>query len=378
MMIGSDDEGTEDAIILNGVSKAFGNHLALERVSFTVPNGKFLAILGPSGCGKSTLLGVIAGYVPQDSGTVQLLGRPVTRDTPCERRGIGMVFQQPTLFPHFTVSENIAFPLRARNTPASLIRSKVAEAIELVGIGGLDQRLPDTLSGGQQQRVALARALVFGPRVVLLDEPLSALDRPTREMLQEEIRHLQRRTRATFVHVTHDREEAMAMADLIAVMADGHIVQRGAPEDLYGKPETEFVARFFGDCNILSGLVRTDRGAPETVTEAGVVLSRGAHPPGAKPGDRVSVILWPEMFTLDQSAPVESADRSSVLAQIVDLRYLGSTALLTVETPLGRLKVRQNRSGDHPSVPASGQGRLSWSPERARAVALGNAAASHG
>jgi ABC-type Fe3+/spermidine/putrescine transport system ATPase subunit len=375
-MSGNEDQGIQDDIVLNSVSKAFSGHVALDQVSFAVPGGKFLAILGPSGCGKSTLLGVIAGYIAQDSGALRLLGRPVPRDTPCERRGIGMVFQQPTLFPHFTVSENIAFPLRARNTRASLIGSKVAEAIELVGIEGLGQRLPDTLSGGQKQRVALARALVFGPRIVLLDEPLSALDRPTREMLQEEIRRLQRRTRATFVHVTHDREEAMAMADLIAVMADGQIVQIGSPEDLYEKPVTEFVARFFGDCNVVSGLVRSERGNPETVSEAGVVLSRGAHPPGAKLGDRVSVILWPDMFTLDQSPRVEGAGRSSILAQIVDLRYLGATALVTVETPLGQLKVRQSRTGDQPSIPSSGQTRLSWSPERARTVALGNTAAS--
>jgi len=355
------------AVELEGLSKAFGSVRALGEVTLSVPSGALVAVLGPSGSGKSTLLGVIAGFIPQDRGTIHLFGHLVRRDLPSESRGLGMVFQQPTLFPHYSVWNNIAFPLRARGIDGAALHAKVASAVRLVGIDGLEQRLPHTLSGGQQQRVALARALVFEPQLVLLDEPLSALDRPTRELLQEEIRQLQRRTLATFVHVTHDREEALAMANLIVIMRDGHVVQVGRPEELYWRPQSEFVARFFGACNVARGTVRQVDGYIETVADAGVLLSRAGGTPAAAAGGDVPVVLWPELLRVTAADDPRQLP-SSVPARILDRRFLGHTSLLTLDTPIGVVKARVNLARDAASACLQDAVRLSWNPKEARAL----------
>jgi putative spermidine/putrescine transport system ATP-binding protein len=235
---------------LDGITRRYGAVAALGGVSLAVAAGEFLTLLGPSGSGKTTLLNIIAGFVAPDEGRIVLEGRDITA-LPAERRDFGMVFQGYALFPHMTVAENVAFALRVRGMGRAEREARVGEALDLVQLGGLGGRRPAQLSGGQQQRVALARALVFRPRLLLLDEPLSALDRQLRAGLQEELRGLNRRTGVTFVAVTHDQDEALSMSDRVAILREGRLVQLGPPVELYERPRTRFVAGFLGHANFL-------------------------------------------------------------------------------------------------------------------------------
>jgi spermidine/putrescine transport system ATP-binding protein len=238
--------------------KEFGSVLALDDVSLEVRRGEFLTLLGPSGCGKTTLLRIIAGLERPDRGRVSIDGRDVT-NVPPERRPLNMVFQGYALFPHLTVFDNVAFGLRLQRLPKAQIRSRVREMLELVRLGEHTDRSPEVLSGGQQQRVALARALAGDPAVLLLDEPLSALDRRVRQSMQEELRAIQLAVGTTFVAVTHDQEEAMSMSSRIVLMDRGRIAQVAGPEELYREPRSSFVARFVGDANMFEGtIVRAD------------------------------------------------------------------------------------------------------------------------
>ncbi len=239
-----------DDLEVRGAIKRYGNVTALGGVSLRVEQGEFLTLLGPSGCGKSTLLGLIAGSLEPDAGIIQIGGRRV--DTlPSERRNIGMVFQSYALFPHLSVQENVAFGLRMRRVSDPEIKRRVADALEMVGLGTLLSRFPRQLSGGQQQRVALARALVIEPAVLLLDEPLSNLDARLREQLRDELRGLQSRLRTTSVYVTHDQSEALALSDRIAVMNGGRIIEVGSPLELYRTPKYRFTAEFLGNTNLI-------------------------------------------------------------------------------------------------------------------------------
>ncbi|HMJ97604.1 MAG TPA: ABC transporter ATP-binding protein [Thermoleophilaceae bacterium] len=268
---------------ITGVSVKLGSVQALDRVSLTVEAGKFLALLGPSGSGKTTMLNVIGGFVQPDEGGVELDGRDMT-GVPPHRRDIGMVFQSYALFPHMSVADNIGFPLRMRGVPRSERGPKIQEALALVGLAEHGPRSVLTLSGGQRQRVALARAVVFEPGMLLLDEPLAALDKQLRDSMQFELKALQNRVGITAVAVTHDQVEALTMADTVAVMNDGHVEQVGTPKDLYLRPETLFVATFLGEANLLPAI----RG--ETVGF------------GRLGGDTVSgtAVIRPERLTLAQ------------------------------------------------------------------------------
>jgi putative spermidine/putrescine transport system ATP-binding protein len=237
-------------IAVSKLRKDYGNVCALADVSLPVGEGEFLTLLGPSGSGKTTLLNVVAGFVEASSGTVALEGRDITM-RPAHRRGFGMVFQSYALFPHLTVADNVGYPLRMRRMRRSERARQVQHYLELVQLGEMAGRFPHELSGGQQQRVALARALVFHPRVLLMDEPLGALDRRLRQTLQFEIKRLHRELGTTVIYVTHDQEEALSMSDRIAVMADGRIAQIGTPKVVYERPGTEFVAAFLGETNLL-------------------------------------------------------------------------------------------------------------------------------
>jgi ABC-type Fe3+/spermidine/putrescine transport system ATPase subunit len=244
----------QPSVEIQDVTKRFGlssEVTAVDRVSLAIGRGEFFALLGPSGCGKTTLLRMIAGFETPDAGAIRIQGRDVTR-VPPHRRPVNMVFQQYALFPHLTVAENVGFGLRYKSLPAS----KVGEALALVRLDGLERRRPDQLSGGQRQRVALARALVLEPEVLLLDEPLAALDPNLRREVQLELKGLQRELGITFVFVTHDREEALAMSDRIAVMNRGRVEQVGSPAGVFEIPETEFVARFLGATNVFTAEVR--------------------------------------------------------------------------------------------------------------------------
>jgi spermidine/putrescine transport system ATP-binding protein len=247
-------EGSRPEIVLSHLTKRYGDVCAVDDVSLEITHGEFFSLLGPSGCGKTTTLRMIGGFESPTTGTIEVAGRDVTRDPP-EHRPVNMVFQSYALFPHLNVFDNVAFGLRRSHTPRDEVRERVGSVLALVRMEGYDRRRPDQLSGGQQQRIALARALVNRPTVLLLDEPLGALDLKLRKQLQLELKRIQQEVGITFVYVTHDQEEALTLSDRIAVMRAGRVEQLGTPETLYDSPSTRFVADFIGTTNLLAGVV---------------------------------------------------------------------------------------------------------------------------
>ncbi|MFN8186100.1 MAG: ABC transporter ATP-binding protein [Gaiellales bacterium] len=266
--------GSSGILSLDRVTKRYGSICACDQVSLEVQAGEFVTLLGPSGSGKTTTLRIVAGFVRPDEGNVVLDERDLTL-LPPHKRDIGMVFQHYALFPHMTAGDNVAFPLKMRGVKGSERRQRAQKALELVHLAGLDNRFPSQLSGGQQQRVALARAIVFSPTLLLMDEPLGALDKKLREALQLEISHLSRRLGGTVVYVTHDQEEALAMSDRIAIYNEGRIEQIGTGQELYERPASLFVASFMGESNIFTGRLETHAGGAEVaLTHAGFVSPR--------------------------------------------------------------------------------------------------------
>ncbi|WP_376090499.1 ABC transporter ATP-binding protein [Roseomonas sp. CCTCC AB2023176] len=348
------------ALSLRGITKRYGDFVAVRDASLDVERGGFLTLLGPSGSGKTTILMVIAGFVEPSEGSVLLDGRDITA-LPPERRDFGMVFQGYALFPHMTVAENVAFPLKVRRMGRAERDAKVRGALDLVQLSRFADRKPSQLSGGQQQRVALARALVFDPALLLLDEPLSALDKKLRAELQEELRALHRRVGRTFINVTHDQEEALSLSDHIAILDHGRIVQTGAPEELYERPATRFVADFLGKSNFIEGTVDAEE-------PGGFVLRRGTarvRVAGAAPAGRTVLSLRPERVSLLlDGAAADNAVEGRVLAA----SYLGAGRALVVETPeFGPLRVHLPAGGPAPS---EGEAvRLGWSRSAAVTVA---------
>ena len=245
-------------IELKNISKAFDGETVLDHISLDIYDNEFITLLGPSGCGKTTTLRIIAGFEQADEGDVLFLGENIN-SLPPHKRNVNTVFQRYALFPHLNVFENIAFPLREKHTPASEITAKVTEMLRLVALSGFEKRSVTSLSGGQQQRVAIARALVSHPKVLLLDEPLAALDLKLRKDMQQELKSIQKATGITFIFVTHDQEEALSMSDTVVVMSDGRIQQIGTPIDIYNEPTNAFVADFIGESNILNGIMLSDR-----------------------------------------------------------------------------------------------------------------------
>jgi len=329
---------------LKGVSRRFGELTALHPVNLEIWRGEFLALLGPSGCGKTTLLRLIGGFLKPSSGRVEIDGRDVT-DLPPERRRTNMVFQGYGLFPHMTVRQNIAYGLKVAKRPDSEIADKVRRMVELVHLSGMEERLPGMLSGGQQQRVALARALVMEPAVLLLDESLAALDLKLRKKMQEELRQLHRSIGGTFVFVTHDQSEAMALATRIAVMDGGRIVQQGTPEEIYRRPRTEFIAGFIGDASILrgrrrAGMIELDGGLR--------VASPGIDGP-------VAVMVRPDDAMI---APTESCGEAALRlrARIEERVYLGSHLRLGLALP-GETRIVAHLSPGSPMIAMLAVGR---------------------
>jgi putative spermidine/putrescine transport system ATP-binding protein len=288
-----------------------------------------LAILGKSGCGKTTLLKLLAGFEQPDHGDIRIHGVSQHNKT-CAERQLGIVFQDYALFPHYTVAQNIGYPLKIKKHPHPAV--KVAEMIELVGLTGLDQKYPNQLSGGQKQRVALARALVFEPSALLLDEPLSALDASLREEMRREITNIRSNLNVTTILITHDQEEAMTMADKVAVMSDGRIIQCDTPETLYHQPATQEIAQFVGKTNLLTGEVVS----PESVkTPIGLLYTR-PHPYPA--GEAVTLVIRPELVR--QILPTMASEQNNCFAigQIVQRRFLGATTEYTVQIGEKQLK----------------------------------------
>ena len=312
------DEAGEAHVEFRGVGKTYdGRAMVVRDLDLCARRGEFLTLLGPSGSGKTTCLMMLAGFETPSAGEIRIDGRPV-HGLPPRKRGIGVVFQNYALFPHMTVGRNLAFPLEVRGIGAARRAERVRRALAMVRLEGLETRRPQALSGGQQQRVAIARALVFEPDLVLMDEPLGALDRRLREEMQFEIRRIQRELGVTVVYVTHDQQEAMAMSDRVAVFHRGRIEQVASPEALYEEPERAFVARFIGDNNLLHGRVlSTARDACEVETPGGTVRASPVH--RLAPGDRAVLAIRPERVGLARTEMYSNVFE----AEIADIMFQG-------------------------------------------------------
>jgi putative spermidine/putrescine transport system ATP-binding protein len=322
-----------NSIELKDVSKAFGAIFALRPTSLSVRTGEFLTLLGPSGSGKSTMLNLISGGYPATSGQILLNGKDITNAPPRER-GIGMVFQNYALMPHMTAFENVAYPLRVRGFSKADIRSKVTDALARVGLTGFEGRKPKQLSGGQQQRVGIARCIVYSPSIILMDEPLGALDKNLREQMQDEIKILHRDIGTTFIYVTHDQEEALNMSDRICLMNNGGIVQLGTPDDLYFRPVNRFAAQFIGESNLLSG----------TIDEAGALRTQTGYALAIPPeralerGRTYEVMLRPErMSVVREEAGAAPASAGQAKGKVAGVSFIGSMTTLTVALADGTL-----------------------------------------
>ena len=316
-------------IKLNCISKLFGSFAAVDDVTLHVHAGEFLTLLGPSGCGKTTLLRMISGFETPTRGRVFLSGQDVT-ELPPYRRDVNQVFQSYALFPHLTVQNNIAFGLRSRKTPRLEINRRVATAVDLVGLKGMEHRRPEQLSGGQRQRVALARALICEPKVLLLDEPLAALDAKLRRAMQLELKKLQQRLGITFVFVTHDQDEAIVMSDRIAVINHGRIEQIGPAAEMYRAPATRFVADFLGHANLIPVTV-VERMANGVILRAGSSLRLSALP-SDRSGSSLLACVRPEKIVMLSEAP---AGGNCFEAQIADEIFRGPTTQFILATPDG-------------------------------------------
>ena len=331
-------KSSDVAVRFNSVTKRFGEIVALHELSLAIKRGEFMTLLGPSGCGKTTLLNLVAGFFSTDAGEILIDGERVN-DVPTFERGIGMMFQNYALFPHMTVANNIAYGLKARHLSKTEIDSRVREVLALVKLTGLENRKPRQLSGGQQQRVALARALVINPKVLLLDEPFSALDKNLRASMQMELREIQRKLGVTTIFVTHDQSEALSLSDRLAVMSEGHIRQLGTPEEIYRRPRERFVASFVGDANVLRGcLVRIDDTyAIVALGDVQIKVSSGSLQ-GVTTSGPVDLFLRPEQLQV-----VDAGKPCATIGTIVALAYQGGHVDLHVEctaSPRSRLLVR--------------------------------------
>jgi len=335
------EQGERVDLALEGISKSFEDVVAVDDVSFGVRRGEFYSLLGPSGCGKTTSLRLVAGFERPDAGRILLRAEDVTR-TPPHRRNVNTVFQHYALFPHLTVGENVGYGLRQKDLPKDEAAERLGRALATVRLTDLRERRPRELSGGQQQRVALARALVNEPAVLLLDEPLAALDLKLRKAMQVELKALQERVGITFLYVTHDQEEALTLSDRIAVMNHGRILQEGTPEEIYESPLSRFVADFIGQTNFFRGEV-VDSGDPTVVRDDGGLVLRCAPAEWASPGTRVAVAVRPEkVVPADPTAP------NRVAGVLERVSYLGDLVLYHVALDGGREIVcqRQNERGD--------------------------------
>jgi spermidine/putrescine transport system ATP-binding protein len=345
---------------LDGVTKRFDDVVAVDGLTLEIPRGSFFALLGPSGCGKTTTLRMIGGFEEPDEGVIYLGDQPVT-GLPPYKRNVNTVFQSYALFPHLTIFENVAFGLRRRDVDRKQIAGRVREILGLVDLPGTEQRKPRQLSGGQQQRVALARALVNSPQVLLLDEPLGALDLKLRKQMQLELKRIQHDMGITFVHVTHDQEEAMTMADAIAVMNRGRIEQLGRPDELYEQPRTSFVARFLGASNLLPGTVE-DATTVRLKSGALISLADSAAPSGTP----VAVGIRPEKLLLDSES-----DGNRLSGTVKELSYVGVATQYVVSTSDGTLTVYvQNTQPGSRAVAPGTAVTLSFGPDSAFVVEL--------
>jgi putative spermidine/putrescine transport system ATP-binding protein len=323
-----EEKEPHSALIMQGVTKVFGSLVAVDAIDLELRNGEFMTLLGPSGSGKTTTLNMVAGFLRPTKGTISIGGRDATH-IPAHKRGIGMVFQNYALFPHLTVADNIAFSLV--RVPRAERERRVREALKLVGLEGLQERFPRQLSGGQQQRVAFARAIVYRPRLLLMDEPLGALDKRLRETLQLEIRRLHVELGITILHVTHDQEEALVLSDRIGVFRHGHIEQVGTPRDLYDRPKTVFVAEFIGEANIFSGTVSQDGEAPMIKGNSWLLRGPAGSDEHLPAGSAASLIVRPDRLSLAPADSSPSPGRQRIRGRVRQVVYLGRVLKIELE-----------------------------------------------
>ena len=348
----------EPILSIENITKSFGENTVLDRLSLRVGRGRFVTLLGPSGCGKTTTIRIIAGLETPETGRILLNGEDVTTLPPDKRR-VNTVFQNYALFPHLNVYNNVAYGLKIRRLPKAEIRKKVLDILELVKLSGFENRRPAELSGGQRQRVAIARALVLDPEILLLDEPLGALDLQLRRQMQRELKAIQLRLGITFIYITHDQEEAMSMSDDIVLMQNGRIEQQGTPRELYEHPATEFAASFIGESNILHGELTVGADGQACLdTPGGRILC--AHPAAELHGAAALSIRPHDIAVSRENA------RYSLPGKIGHIQYTGSVVRVTVETGSGRLLAELD---GHTAGFQQGEAvYLSWRPEHAAVI----------
>ena len=359
---------SDTAVEVDGLSKNYGPVAALKSVSFAIENGQYFVLLGPSGGGKTTLLRLIGGFIRPSQGRVLLHGRDMG-DEPPNRRPTAMVFQSYALFPHMSVEKNVAYGLKLRKMARPEIGERVGRMLDLVGLAGYNARMPHELSGGQQQRVQLARSLVLERDILLLDEPLASLDAKLRKDMCLELKRIQEKVGITFIHVTHNQEEAMTIADRIAIIADGRLVEEGTARDIYERPRRRFTADFIGDNNLLDGTVITAGGERVTV-DLGYATVAAVTDPGFQVavGDAVSLSVRSELVELVAPGAAEDGARETVPATYVEEVYLGLTTSHLVRLADGtEVAVRRISEGEDAAPPAPGQEvRIGWKTASAR------------